>query len=352
MLGSHLATPYLFPQMEAELRPKPFKLKRKPRAPKIQDLEPPDSCLQPTDLSTAKCHGVVHGEGVLVTQLQHIWALVKLGSYGKGIFSRSVPCHHHIPSPAEVKPSPRKRKVPGTSSEEIEMSWKKRVKLHLQWKTEDDSIADETETNEPTTSIGTKPEEPNGGSNNYTDFIRRLKEIKDNDPYHMEEYLRLGAEEAFYLAAEVKVLNVTNTESEILTNNQLWVLFSQLRSLFCYRYAAYVHYRAGNWVPKSGLRFGVDFLLYKESPLTYHSSFAVVVREGGMVEGEHNSITWKDVIALGRVNESAGKELLICHVTKPQGTTEEMLHKPCCVESMGISDVIVKRWVPEKDREL
>lgn len=311
---------------------------------------PSDSSFQPTDLNTAQCHGILHGQGVLVTNPQDIWALVSLGSYGKGIFSRSVPCHHHIPSLGEIKQVSRKRRASpegGAGSDEMEMSCKKRVKLHFHQK----KVEDVTQSEEIECVEGMRIKELEDQA-----FVGRLKAIKKDDPYFMDEYLQLGAEEAFYLATEVKVLSIVKTKAAVLTDGELWVHFSQLCSLFYARYAAYAHYRAGNWVPKSGLKFGVDFLLYKEGPLSYHSSFAIVIKveEEGGNGSKHGSkgsgLTWKEVIAQDRVSESAGKDLLICHVIKPQGMTEERLREPC-IHLMRVKNVLVKRWVPEKDRE-
>ena len=53
---------------------------------------------QRTDLaSSGKCSGILHGEGVLVQEPRDISELVHLGSYGKGVFSRSISTHHCLP---------------------------------------------------------------------------------------------------------------------------------------------------------------------------------------------------------------------------------------------------------------
>lgn len=331
--------------MAVLLNPEPMKLKTKLRGPQSEDLMP--SSLQLTDLSKEQCCGVLVEEGVAVADPQHIWALVKLGSYGKGVFSRSIPCHQHISSLHKTKQVSGKKRASLAEEgvgDEIEMSPKKRRKLHLHTK-------QESKTTLFVEGLRTEEQEINESS---------IEQFKDDSCQHLEEYLQLGAEEALYLAAEAKVLSVVNTKAVILTENELWVHFSQLNHSFPARYAAYAHYRTGNWVPNSGLKFGVDFLLYKESPLSYHSSFAVVVKEEFQGEDElHSSseqlkgrgLTWREVITQDRVAESAGKDLLICHVTKPGGVVEETLTGTCSVDLLTIDDVIVIRWVPEQDRE-
>ena len=324
-----------------ELQPKPLQLKKKPRGLSIEDLQPKGQDFQPTDLKAVKCAGVVYGQGVVVTLPQDIWALVRLGGYGKGLFSRSVPCHQHVPSCDEMKRLCRKRKAQAVSGEEMEASWKKRMRLHQKWR------AGETHVVDTPSEVPTPAEGSSEADEDYQEFVLCLSTMKEEDPYFVEEYLQLGAEEAFYLAAEASVLSVESWNSETLTNHELWVHFCSLSERFCARYAAYKHYRAGNWVPKSGLKFGADFLLYKEGPLSYHSSFAIVVREEEESEArKHSALTWKEVISLNRVSESARKDLLVCHVTWPQGITKS---EPC-VERAHITNVLVKRWVPEKDR--
>lgn len=391
-----------------ELKPSPLGLKKKRKGVRVEDLQPAEQSFTLPELETSQCSGIAHGPGVVVTQLHHIWALVKLGCYGKGMFSRSVPSHECIPSHNQIKQVSRKRRATDVDSEEMERQWKKRMKLHSQWKDEvqctvgqkegavsigegeEDDTAEEKNTINMEEGVCARSTEGIFGEGiasmvqqdtgtampevmdimagedmmeecvpiledtsveerEYQNFISRLKAIKQDDPYPLEEYLQLSAEEAFYLAAEVGVLVVERDAGGTLTNSDLWLHFTQLSKSFCTRYAAYSHYRAGNWVPKSGLKFGVDFLLYKENPLSYHSSFAVVVREEG--EGgqgvKNHQLTWKEVIARNRVCESAKKDLLMCHVTWPVGI---QLTEPCCIDRAIVTDTLVKRWVPERDR--
>ena len=389
----------------AGLSPAPLHLKRKPMSLRVEDLEPADTTFQPTQ--TTKCCGVLHGQGVVVTLPQHMWALVRLGAYGKGSFSRTIPCHQHIPSYRELS---RKRKA--VSSEEMETLWRKRHKLHSEWKkevggigvediaegeiatkdinveaiaevtaveriaveeikdiavgeiatkdmnmkdiAEDIAVEEIADTAVGESSVKVAESEPVKAltkevdtlRDDYQCFISRLEALKRDDPYHIEEYLLLGAEEAFYLVSEAKVLRVEGNGAA-MTDSELWHHFTSLNSSFCSRYAAYRHYRAGNWVPKSGLKFGVDFVLYKESPLSYHSSFTVIVKEGG---GSDGTMTWKDVIALGRVSESAVKDLLVCQVAWPRDMAEGGMREPGCVNVATVTDVLVQRWVPERDR--
>ncbi len=41
----------------------------------------------------------------------------------------------------------------------------------------------------------------------------------------------------------------------------------------CNSYAAYHHFRNNGWVVKSGLKYGTNFVLYKDSPSHYHAEY-------------------------------------------------------------------------------
>lgn len=38
-------------------------------------------------------------------------------------------------------------------------------------------------------------------------------------------------------------------------------------------YAAYEYYRNENWIPKSGLKYGGNFVLYRKGPAYYHAEY-------------------------------------------------------------------------------
>lgn len=279
-----------------ELKPAPLKLRKKHECYSL-NLE--------VYIKDLKCTGLTHGQGVIVTTPEDIYALVKLGSYGKGIFSRSIPWHKYTLHTDKADLVTKTQETSRNEQKFPENSLAKRMKISAR---EDDRSESE-----------------------------------------VDEYLQLCAEEAFYLMAEVGILSVMNKEGKQLSSSELWIHFSKISKSFGAKYSAYVHYRIGNWIPKSGLKFGVDFLLYKEGPLSYHSSFAAMVKEA---KQKSLPITWKEVIALNRVNEGAGKDLLICYANNTQDITEDQLMQSSCTPMMVIKDMVVKRWVPEKDREV
>lgn len=196
------------------------------------------------------------------------------------------------------------------------------------------------------------------------------------------EPLCLSSEETFYLMAELECLDVyssTDTAAHCLTVEELWKQLCQNCRRFPFIYTAYQHYRRKGWVPKSGAKFGVDFTLYKDGPEYYHSSYAILIceqfnemletaKEESTVDSKGMSIQgvfddeeqwnnlghtdgllrWIDVIAHSRVSESTAKELILCYITTPSGYDKSFSYE--CVKHMNVSEVLVTRWLPEKDR--
>lgn len=348
-----------------------------------------------TDLpSSGKCCGILHGEGVLVQELKDITKLVHLGCYGKGIFSRSVPTHNCLPQlPELLKSSKRKRQSVSTSADagaaESNSEWIEKLKsfeeaeirrleLHSEWKREKEKLTlphqkqvcpapDKWEPSEHEKSSDSrtkqdsaeKPADLSSMEKTHCDFVQRIKELRRTDPFPVKEHLQLSSEEATYLALELNVLQVTSTDRSIVNTETLWSHFLEINGRFVERYAAYRYYRNKGWVPKSGLKFGVDFLLYKEGPSFYHSTYAVVV---SLIENAEQSLecvasspqsglSWREVIALDRVNEAAGKVLIVCYVVKPPSLSQEELRLPTCVTRLEVKELFIKRWVPERERQ-
>ena len=351
---------------------------------------------QGTDLSSGgKCSGTLHSEGVLVEQPEHISRLLQLGCYGKGTFSRSVPTHHCPPELTQLSKQSRRRNqtsseagvlspsaAPGGNSHDFE--WRvqlkrleeeevRRVELHSQWKMEKEEItkAMNPVTDKPKYSYleqeksfqegGTEEDKPiESIEKAYHDFMERIKELRTTDPYPVKEHLQLSSEEATYLAMELNILQVFSPDGSPVTAETLSTHFLSMNGRFIELYTAYRYYRSKGWVPKSGLKFGVDFLLYKEGPSFYHSTYAVVVTLiEQCVEADLESLrkppttglTWREVVALNRVNEAAGKELIVCYVVKPLSLSQDQFKLSTCLASLQVCEVLVKRWVPEKERQ-
>lgn len=60
------------------------------------------------------------------------------------------------------------------------------------------------------------------------------------------------------------------------------------------RYRVYSEFRDASWIVRSGLNYGVDFVLYKASPDEEHARFAVLIHEADEV------LSWRRLLGINR----------------------------------------------------
>ena len=278
---------------------------------------PRSNCAEPVDLKTWKCSGFLNGGGVAVLSPSSMIVLSQNGCYGKGTHSRSIPMHvvH-----SDVVNEPSEKKV---HSEEERIGMVSRFE-----------------------------------SAQKLDGVLVSEEATTPWPQSDKEYMQLSGEEALYLSHEVGCLKVMSPDQNMKAYSpvELWNLFRTQNPHFVELYTTYCYYRRKGWVPKSGLKYGVQYVLYKGSPEVYHSSYGVLVRpcESLGPGGSDNApiLRWQDVIAASRVSESVGKELVVCYISKvttPTTDEEGSLDLPDCIRSFVVHEVFVTRKIPEKE---
>eukprot|EP00878_Enallax_costatus_P014238 GHUV01014893.1.p1 GENE.GHUV01014893.1~~GHUV01014893.1.p1 ORF type:complete len:524 (+),score=214.67 GHUV01014893.1:625-2196(+) len=155
---------------------------------------------------------------------------------------------------------------------------------------------------------------------------------------------------------------------------------------FVSQYAAYHHFRSKGWLPRSGLLYGADYVLYQLHPEHAHSDFVVSVLverrnaetetpadaqqeiggsqakqadstadriEQGMLQqlssnGIRSGMSWLDAPILQRLARQVLKHLLLLYVVVPPNL---QLTDPGCIQQMAVREVLVKRWVPAEHRD-
>ncbi|XP_055985513.1 tRNA-splicing endonuclease subunit Sen2 [Sorex fumeus] len=172
------------------------------------------------------------------------------------------------------------------------------------------------------------------------------------NPYRMPEYLQLSLEEAFFLVYALGCLSIYR-EEEPLTILQLWEVFTAAQPSFRTTYMAYHYFRSKGWVPKVGLKYGTDLLLYRKGPPFYHASYSVIVE---LVDDERfqgplrRPLSWKSLAALSRVSVNVSKELMLCYLIKPASMTDTDMESPECMKRIRVQEVILSRWVSSRER--
>lgn len=189
-----------------------------------------------------------------------------------------------------------------------------------------------------------------------------------------KEHLQLSGEEAFFLAYGLGALVVTDPETQKpLKTSELFTVCRRFSYFpprmpdealstddpFLVHYAVYHHFRSLGWVPRHGIKFGVDWLLYGKGPALDHAEFGVIVMpsytdvrwkgyQGGTsgVRGK----SWHWLHSVNRVLSTVFKSLVLVYVDIPPpsdtgDSPSELLQK------FRIREVMVRRWSSNRNRD-
>ncbi|NXI58801.1 SEN2 endonuclease, partial [Chloroceryle aenea] len=182
-------------------------------------------------------------------------------------------------------------------------------------------------------------------------LVKKEKLVCRRNPFRIFEYLQLSLEEAFFLVYALGCLSIYYGE-EPLTILKLWEVFSEVKPDFKTTYMAYHYFRSKGWVPKVGLKYGTDLLLYRKGPPFYHASYSVIAElvddnfEGSL----RRRLSWKSLSGLNRTTVNASKELMLCYLIRPSDMTEEEMSTPECMKRIKVQELIVTRWVSSRER--
>lgn len=187
------------------------------------------------------------------------------------------------------------------------------------------------------------------------------------------EHLQLVAEEAFFLVFALGALKVldpdTGAPMDVPTLFRVFRQNSEFPSLspdqlrpddnFLVHYAVYHHFRSLGWVPRPGIKFGMDWMLYARGPVFDHAEFGIRVmpsythswwKESGC---KVPSKSWQWLHGMVRVLSHVQKSLVLVYVDiPPPPVFDEAVSKgPAEVFKLyKIREVMVKRWSGNRNR--
>ena len=190
-----------------------------------------------------------------------------------------------------------------------------------------------------------------------------------------KEHYQLAPEEAFFLAFSLGALKVADpvTGSPISTE-ELLSLFrsysyfpprvsgSGLRpdDSFLVNYAVYHHFRSLGWVPRHGIKFGVDWIIYQRGPVFDHSEFGIMVMPAysdAAWEGcghEESTRSWSWLMGVNRVLSHVLKSLVLVYVDIPPPTVfDDEMRKggiAAALKKYTIREVMVRRFSVNRNR--
>ncbi|KAJ6496806.1 hypothetical protein DFH09DRAFT_342926 [Mycena vulgaris] len=205
---------------------------------------------------------------------------------------------------------------------------------------------------------------------------------EDEEPPEDLEHLQLTLPEAFFLLWNLDCLTVADPHTnKLLSIQQIWIAFQaayltpqlfvspkptpvlQLDNPFLINYIVYHHYRSLGWVVRGGIKFCVDYMLYKRGPVFNHAEFSVVVcpvyedpadQEASSVDLHNSSpFPWSWLSTINRVNSQVYKTLILTYVTIPARSrvSLDVLNSPACLQHYSVREVTVRRFIPARMRD-
>jgi tRNA-splicing endonuclease subunit Sen2 len=190
-----------------------------------------------------------------------------------------------------------------------------------------------------------------------------------------KEHFQLAPEEAFFLAFSLGALKVVDpvTGSPISTENLLSLFRSHsyftpraapsgLRpdDPFLIHYAVYHHFRSLGWVPRHGIKFGVDWIIYQRGPVFDHSEFGIMVMpsfsDAAWEEHEHEEPrrSWSWLMGVNRVLSHVLKSLVLVYVDiPPPSVFDEEMNRggiAAALKKYTIREVMVRRFSANRNR--
>jgi tRNA-intron lyase len=149
--------------------------------------------------------------------------------------------------------------------------------------------------------------------------------FKDN--IDREEYVLMPVE-VLYLYRLGKAIVYEN--EHCLSRIELWEVCCHYPQ-FPVQFKIYEHYRRNDWIVRSGILYGCDFVLYPNTKEHQHSEYCVWIVQG--------PVKTLDLLSKARSIHHVKKQLLVCHVANTI-TSEWSL----C--DIGFREVKISRWVP------
>lgn len=192
-----------------------------------------------------------------------------------------------------------------------------------------------------------------------------------------KEHLQLLPEEALFLTFAFGALKVVDSATrEAIGTKDLLTLLRQNSYFpprlsshnlepddpFLIHYAVYHHFRSLGWVPRGGIKFGVDWLLYTRGPVFDHAEYGVLVLPSysdpywKLVGKEGPRKSWHWLMGVNRVLSKVFKSVLLVYVDVPPPTAFEEDGTPRdglveLLKKYRIREQLVKRWSSNRNRD-
>ncbi len=215
-------------------------------------------------------------KSVWVTKREDALTLWRSGFFGKGDLSRSEPSWFA-----------RQQKGELTSEEVTARRRAQRKQFKLDRARAIAAVAEEAETifatqGHVTIPALSGPAIPSSSTWRPTPLLQNPDSVTQDEPIQDIEHLQLTLQEAFFLAWAIDSLTILDSQQNPMSLQDIWLAFHRIHYLpnipidrfdnpFLIHYVVYHHYRSLGWVVKGGIKFCVDYLLYKRGPVFAHA---------------------------------------------------------------------------------
>lgn len=162
------------------------------------------------------------------------------------------------------------------------------------------------------------------------------------------EHLQLSLVEAYHAAFVQRVIQIRDRNGQLLDDPlHVWRLFCEEDCTFAVMLVAFCRYRAAGWFPRSGLKYGVDWVLYPTSVTRKHAHAPYCVRT--RVISDHDDVpldrTWVALQNRLRLVKNVAKTLVIANIVV-NGGVEKWNTPHEAFKAIKINEVTIDRWVP------
>mmetsp|Transcript_2956 Transcript_2956/g.5305 ORF Transcript_2956/g.5305 Transcript_2956/m.5305 type:complete len:300 (-) Transcript_2956:1702-2601(-) len=161
--------------------------------------------------------------------------------------------------------------------------------------------------------------------------------------------VRLSVEEALYMLWVDGILRLFRHDGRSacgvaeLSAQDLWKDATAQRPSFATRYVAFHHFRSKGFLPRSGLQYGADLVVYPKHPTECHSDACVRVIASEGEEEPSCMPDWHDLAATARLCNAVSKGLMLLFVRRRQGGDPSSLS---CLSHFEVREVMFCRWQP------
>jgi len=195
-----------------------------------------------------------------------------------------------------------------------------------------------------------------------------------------QEHTQLTLEEAYFLSYALGALTILSpTTKAPIPTQDLFYLFRASSYFpprpnpalrpddpFMINYVVYHHFRSLGWVPRSGIKFSCDLMLYNRGPVFDHAEFGIIILPSysdaywrsdaslkAYVDGKERR-TWHWMNCINRVITQVKKTLILVYVDIPAPLNveeEEALGVHGILGRYKIREVVLKRFSANRMRD-